>query len=122
MCSASVSWHPCRVLHLANLAKAYNGHVVGEAYYENHYGIVDFLYGYQFYDNKPLDAHDIMLDAVLLNSYQESYRELFSAIGISEYDPTNEKNCYSISKPNEYCMNLIYTNHNDMWIMGEDNE
>ena len=25
---------PCRIIHLANLEKAYNGHVVGEAYYE----------------------------------------------------------------------------------------
>ena len=111
---------PCRILNLANLDKAYNGHVVGEAFYEGHFGIVDFIYGYQFYGDKPINAHDIMQNTDLLNPYPETYRGLFSAIGISEYDPTNEKNCYLMSKPNEYYMRLIYTNHNDMWIMGED--
>ena len=113
---------PCRILHLANLDKAYNGHVAGEAYYENHYGIVDFIYGYQFYGIKPIDAHEVTQNAELLNPYPESYRGLFSAIGISEYDPTNGNNSYIVSTPNKYYMNLIYANHNDTWIMGEDNE
>ena len=96
--------------------------MAGEAYYENHYGIDDFIYGYQFYDITPIDAHEVTQNPELLNPYPESYRGLFSAIGISEYDQTNGKNSYIVSTPNKYYMNLIYANHNDTWIMGEDNE
>lgn len=71
---------PARIVHLANLEKAYNGHVVVEAFYEG----------------------------------------LYSAVAINEYNPMDKNNDYTISMPNQYYMNLIYTDHQDVWIMGED--
>lgn len=111
---------PCRIVHLANLEKAYNGHVVCEAYYEERYGVIDPIYGYMFYDNVPISMYDIMRDKKHLKQYEENYSGLYSAIAISEYDPTSSKNDYTISAPNEYTLKLIYTEHNDRWIMGED--
>jgi len=111
---------PCRMLYLANPGKAYNGHVVNEAFYEGRYGVVDFIYGYQFYDRTPKSAFEIQRNPEILAAYPESYQGLFSAIAISEYDPCTPGNNYSISRPNDYYLKLIHTDHENMWLMGED--
>lgn len=111
---------PCRMLYLANPGKAYNGHVVNEAFYEGRYGVVDFIYGYQFYDRTPKSAFEIQRNPEILAAYPESYQGLFSAIAISEYDPCAPGNNYSISRPNDYYLKLIHTDHENMWLMGED--
>ena len=111
---------PCRIVYLANPEKAYNGYVVCEAYYEGRYGVIDPIYGYMFYDNTPISAYDIMKEKRHLHPYNENYSGLYSAIAISEYDPTSGKNDYTISVPNAYTLKLIDTEHNDQWIMGED--
>ena len=111
---------PCRMLYLANPGKAYNGHVVNEAFYEGRYGVVDFIYGYQFYDRNPKSAFEIQRNPEFLAASPESYQGLFSAIAISEYDPCAPGNNYSISRPNDYYLKLIHTDHENMWLMGED--
>ena len=110
---------PARIVHLVNPTKAYNGHVVVEAYYEGKYGICDFIYGYYFYDGKPLDAYELMHNKQYLDGYPEDYAALYSAVAISEYDPMGD-NCYAISGPNQYTINLINGNHNGKWIMDEE--
>lgn len=110
---------PARIVHLANLNKAYNGHVVVEAYYEGKYGICDFLYGYCFYDGRPLDAYDLMGRRQYLEGYSEDYASLYSAVAISEYDPMG-RNDYTVSLPNQYTTNIINTDHGGKWFMGED--
>lgn len=111
---------PCRIIHLANLEKAYNGHVVGEAFYEGKYGLVDFIYGYQMFSDAPVSARDIQKKPAFLDSYPEDYKGMFSGIAVNEYDPTDPANDYAVSGPNEYYMKLIYEDHQDHWIMGED--
>ena len=113
---------PCRIISLVNLEKAYNGHVIGEAFYEGKYGLVDFIYGYQMLSDRPVSARDVQENPSLLDSYPEEYRGMFSGIAVNEYDPTNPDNDYTVSKPNEYYMKLIYEDHKDQWIMGEDRE
>ena len=112
---------PCRIIHLANIKKAYNGHVLGEAFYEEKYGLVDFIYGYQFYSDQPLSALDIQKNGTLLSSYPEEYAGMFSAIAINEYNPINPDNDYTISSPNDYYLRLIYSDHHNQWIMNENN-
>lgn len=114
---------PSRIIHLANINRAYNGHVVVEAYYENNYGIIDFLYGYLFYDKKPISALDVMGKIEIIQNLfdNQDYSNLFTRIAINEYDPTNKNNNYNLSKPNEYCLKLIHESKNDgTWIMNED--
>ena len=111
---------PCRIVTLANLGKAYNGHVIGEAYYEDCYGLVDFTFGYQMYDMHPISARDVMQDPSLLNAYPEDYKGTYSAIAINEYDPMDPDNDYTVTPPNEYTKKVIYTEHHDKWFMGED--
>ena len=113
---------PCRIIHLANLEKAYNGHVAGEAFYEGKYGLVDFIYGYQMLSDGPVSARDIQENPEFLAPYPEDYKEMFSGIAINEYDPTDPSNDYTLSKPNKYYMKLIYEEHQDQWIMGEDKQ
>lgn len=110
---------PARIVHLANPAKAYNGHVVTEAYYEGNFGVCDFIYGYLFYDKRPIDAYELSQNKRYLNTYPEDYVGLYSCVAISEYDPMAE-NCYNISAPNEYTIRLINEDHNGKWIMNED--
>ena len=57
-----------------------------------------------------------------MDAYPLSCRGLYSAVGNSEYDPTDKVNNYAVSKPNEYYLKLIYTDHRDRWIMGEAEE
>ncbi|MDO4712066.1 MAG: hypothetical protein Q4A75_08820 [Peptostreptococcaceae bacterium] len=111
---------PCRILHIADKNRAYYAHVVNEAYYDGKYGVIDFIFGYQFYDNKPISAKDILNDSSLLKDFPEDYTAMYSLIAISEYDPMDVNNNYLISKPNEYTLNIMNTNHNGKWIMGED--
>lgn len=111
---------PVRIIHLVNPDKAYNGHVVTEAFYEGKYGVCDFLYGYCFYEKEPLDAYTLMNNGKYLKDYPCSYADLYSAIAINEYNPMDGKNNYAVSGPNQYYFNLISTEHNNKWIMGED--
>lgn len=110
---------PARIVHLVNVNKAYNGHVVNEAFYEGKYGVCDFLYGYSFYDERPLDAYDLMCCKRHLEGYPEDYASLYSAVAINEYNPMGD-NDYTVSVPNQYTLNLISQNHGGKWIMGED--
>lgn len=111
---------PARIVHLANLERAYNGHVIVEAYYEGRYGLVDFLYGLVFYEDGPISARDVLERGVPeMADRGESYTGLFRAMAINEYDPMGENN-YTVSAPNDYCRTLINTDHQDKWIMGED--
>lgn len=111
---------PCRILQLADLSRAYYGHVAGEAYYEGRFGVLDFIYGYQFYDGKPISAWEILQNGDILNGYPPEYTGYFSAVAVSEYDPTDKNNDYSVSGPNEYTRKIIYADHNGKWLMGED--
>lgn len=111
---------PARIIHLVNPEKAYNGHVVTEAFYEGKYGVCDFLYGYCFYQERPLDAYTLMREKHYLKTYSENYASLYSAVAINEYNPLDKSNNYTVSIPNEYYLRLINTEHNDKWIMGEE--
>ena len=117
---------PSRIIHLVNKQKAYNGHVVVEAFYENKFGIVDFLYGYIFYDQVPLSALDAMdnndkIQKLFDLDINNDYSNLFFSIAINEYDSMDKNNNYNLSKPNEYCSKIIHESKNDgTWIMNED--
>lgn len=111
---------PSRIIQLANLDKAYNGHVAVEAYYEDHYGFIDPLYGYQFYDNEPVSVYEIQNNHDYLKDYDEYYSGLFSAVAISDYNPMDLDNKYIITKPNEYTTRIIYEDHDGKWFMNED--
>lgn len=111
---------PCRILTLANPEKAYNGHVICEAYYENHYGVVDFLCGVLFYEERPISAYELLKDQKPLERFPEEYQGYYNAIAINEYDPMDPRNDYSISRPNQYTLDLIYKEHGNEWFMGED--
>lgn len=111
---------PCRMVNLVNLNKAYNGHVVVEAYYENKWGVADPIYGFVFYIDKPIDAYQLLNDKSLLEEYEQDYRDLFTAVAISEYNPLDLDNDYIISRPNDYYKSIINTNHNGKWLMNED--
>ena len=110
---------PARILHLADLSHAYYGHVVTEAYYEGKWGVCDFLHGYLFYGNAPLDAWELRTDAAHFAGYPADYAALYSAVAVSGYDPSAETR-YQISRPNEYTCRIIETDHGGRWFMGED--
>lgn len=112
---------PARMVYLADLEKAYYGHVVVEAYYEGRYGLCDFIHGYCFYKGKPLSAYDLLTKKAYLAAYPEEYRGLYSAVAISEYDPT-QKHCYEISALNAYTARILQEDHQGKWFMGEDQD
>lgn len=112
---------PARIINLVNYERAYNGHVVVEAFYEGKYGICDFIYGYCFYDKKPLDAYELKQNKKHLTGYRDDYIGLYSGIAVNYYDPT-ANNCYTTSKVNQYTLNVINTDHHDKWFMGEDED
>ena len=112
---------PCRMVYLANIDLAYNGHVVIEAFYENKYGIIDPIYGILLYKDGPIDADQCKRNPDYLNNYPKEYKGLYKAIAMCEYDPMNDENNYSISRPNEYYKKLISTDHQNKWFMKEEN-
>ncbi len=112
---------PCRILHIVDSNKAYNGHVVCEAFYENEYGVIDPIYGFRFYSDTPINGYYLLKNHNEFSLGYDGYMNLYSAIAINEYDPLGN-NDYSITRPNEYCSKIINTDHNDKWFMGEDEE
>ncbi len=110
---------PCRILHIADTDKAYNGHVVCEAFYENEYGVIDPIYGFAFYKYKPIGGYYLLKHHDEFSLGYDGYTELYRAIAINEYDPLGD-NDYSVTGPNEYYLKLINCDHNDTWFMGED--
>lgn len=110
---------PTRIVNLANPAKAYHGHAVVEAFYEGKYGVCDLIYGYCFYDKRPLGAYELIHNKAYLSAYSKDYAQLYSMAAISQYNPL-EQHCYQVSGPNAYYLRLINTNHQGKWLMGEN--
>ncbi len=81
----------------------------------------DFLYGYSFYNKRPLDAYDLTRCKRYLEGYPEEYASLYSTAAINEYDPMGD-NDYTVSLPNQYTIRIIETEHNGKWFMGEDKD
>lgn len=111
---------PARILHAVNPQAAYNGHVLTEAFYEGKFGVCDFLHGLRFHDGAPLDAWQLLTHRAHLSGLPCDYADTLSAIAVSEYNPMNPANNYAVSAPNEYTLTLIRTDHQNRWIMGED--
>ena len=108
-----------RFVFVANPYKAYHGHVLLEVYYNDSWGVIDPLYGYIFFDSKPISAKDI-LHSSQLNAMDEDYKNMFKQIAIVEYNPNDEDNKYLISKCNEYTYKINTLNQNGNWLLGED--
>lgn len=121
---------PTRIVHTVNIEKAYNGHVVCEAFFENGYGVCDFIYGVLGYDETPISAWQMRLDKSLVTRcYQrdcEFYSDengiegLFSEVAINEYNIMDKNNQYIEAKPNTYTIRIISESHDGKWFMGED--
>ena len=110
-----------RFVFVANPYKAYNAHVLLEVYYNDSWGVIDPLYGYIFFDTKPISAKDI-IHTVQLNAMNEDYKNMFNQISIAEYNPNDEDNKYLISKCNEYTYKINTIIQDGTWLLGEDNK
>ena len=113
-----------RILILVNRQKAYHGHVVTEAFYEDRWGVVDFLYGCRFYQGHPLSGWELKRCPQLVGQrfapeQAEDMTGLYDGMAVNEYDPMDLQNDYTISGPNEYYLRLMGQPH-DGWFMGED--
>ena len=108
-----------RFVFVANPYKAYNAHVLLEVYYNDSWGVIDPLYGYIFFDTKPISAKDI-IHSVQLNVMNEDYKNMFNQISIAEYNPNDEDNKYLISKCNEYTYKINTIIQDGTWLLGED--
>ena len=116
---------PARMVYLANRKKAYHGHAAAEAYYCGKYGVIDFLNGFCFYEDEPLDVFTLLHapEAVerTVGAENEEYCRLYDAAAVSEYDPMNPENRYPISGCNSYYLEISNQNHADgQWLMGEN--
>ena len=108
-----------RFVFVADPNKAYHGHVLLEVYYNNSWGVVDPLYGYVFYDNKPISAKDILL-STQLQKMDADYKNMFKQIAIAEYNPNESDNKYIVSRCNEYTYKLNNIKQDGTWLLGED--
>ena len=119
---------PARMLHLVNRSRAYHGHMAVEVFYEGSYGVADFLYGWLFYDGRPLSAWELKNhhDAIrqqIDRSLWNYYPELYDGVAINGYDPMNPENRYPVSRPNDYYRQMMLRNKNDgCWVLGEDQQ
>ena len=111
---------PFRIVHLVIKDKAYNGHVICEAFYENCYGAIDPLNSFLCYRDRPLNVDELIYNQEELIKTNSNYLYEYNAASINEYTACDSNNDYSISKPNEYYLKLISTKHLNNWIMNED--
>ena len=109
-----------RFVFVADPNKAYHGHVLLEVYYNNSWGVVDPLYGYIFYNLKPISAKEIFYSSQL-QKMDEDYKNMFKQIAIAEYNPNDPDNKYIVSRCNEYTYKLNTIQQDSTWLLGEDN-
>lgn len=110
-----------RFIFVANPDKAYNAHALLEVYYNDSWGVVDPLYGYIFYDTKPICAKDILCSSQI-KTMDEDYKNMFKQISVAEYNPNDEKNKYISSKCNEYTYKVNTIKQDGTWLLGEDSK
>ena len=108
-----------RFVFVADPNKAYHGHVLLEVYYNDSWGVVDPLFGYVFYDSKPISAKEILYSSQLL-TMDEDYKNMFKQIAIAEYNPNDSNNKYIVSRCNEYTYKLNKIQQDGTWLLGED--
>ena len=108
-----------RFVFIADPYKAYHAHALLEVFYNDSWGLVDPLYGYIFFDTKPISAKDI-LHSSQLKTMEEDYKNMFKQISIAEYNPNDKDNKYLISKCNEYTYKINTIIQNGSWLLGED--
>lgn len=108
-----------RFVFVANPDKAYHSHVLLEIYYKDSWGVIDSLYGYVFFEGKPIPAKEI-LSSKQLQGMEEDYRGMFKQIAIAEYNPNDEDNKYLLSRCNEYTLKLNSMIKDGHWLLGED--
>ena len=77
------------------------------------------LYGYIFYDSKPITAKEILYSSQL-QCMDEDYKNMFKQIAIAEYNPNDTDNKYIISKCNEYTYKLNTIKQDGTWLLGEE--
>lgn len=121
---------PTRIVHIANIKKAYHAHVICEAFFDNHYAVCDFIYGVMGYNQRPLSAWEMRSNKELVTEcYRRDYEGysiindfegLFSEIAINDYNIMDENNKFIESKANDYTKRILMENHGDKWFMKED--
>ena len=62
---------------------------------------------------------DMMSENIYTYEQAEDMTGLYDGMAVSEYDPMDLQNDYTISGPNEYYLRLMSQPH-DGWFMGED--
>ena len=108
-----------RFVFVADPSKAYHSHVLLEVYYNDSWGVVDPLFGYVFYNLKPISAKEILYSSQLL-TMDEDYKNMFKQISIAEYNPNDSDNKYIVSRCNEYTCKLNKIKQDGTWLLGED--
>lgn len=108
-----------RFVFVANPNKAYHGHVLLETRYKDSWGVVDPLYGYVFFDDKPVPAKEMLLSKQL-REMEKDYQEMFQQIAIAEYNPNDEDNRYIVSKCNDYTLRLNTIEQDGTWKLNEN--
>lgn len=109
---------PARFLFLANPHRAYCGHVVLEAYYQQGWGVLDPIFGYIFFRDKPIPAKDIHSSEQLM-AMDKEYRQLYEQIAVCEYNPM-EENTYAVTQANAYYRRLNSLKQDGSWLLNED--
>lgn len=108
-----------RFVFVANPNKAYHGHVLLETYYKNSWGVIDPLYGYIFFDGKPISAKEI-LSSKQFRDMEKDYQDMFQQIAIADYNPNDKNNRYIISKCNDYTLRLNTMEQDGTWKLNEN--
>lgn len=108
-----------RIMFVANPNKAYYGHVLLEVYYNDCWGVVDPVYGYVFFDQKPIPAKEVLLSKQM-QYLDDDYKNMFRQIAIADYDPNDENNRYIISGCNDYTLRLNAMEQDGTWKLNEN--
>lgn len=119
---------PSRIAIVVNGLKAYHGHQVVEAYIDEQYIMCDFLYGVIGKSDKYYSVNEMLNKPDLIRSiYQNKIEDdetlnyivgIFNSAAITKYDITKKHN-YSVSKANEYYLNMMKLIHDGTWQMDE---
>lgn len=125
---------PSRIVYLADIDKAYSGHVIVEVYRNEIWGVVDPLTNlvYHHQDNRPASTWNLMNDHKLIENHFRGESTPYTTLGqfrmaaISNYFIWKWKDYnYTVSKINEYYHSILEMSERGWpgglrWLHGED--
>jgi len=109
-----VAGYPSRLAVLADVSRAYSGHVVAEVFCDGSWGVADPVFGIVYRDanSQPASLWTLTQDTLLVASHHsaggQDHARLYNSVALVNYSVADQAQCdYTVTGPNEYTLAVL---------------